>query len=640
MLLILLQAFIVGFVGIFIYIFSRDARVSDAYRRTSLSIFRSTSSEAKTHQDINAPSGWSSVQYDYNSDIVSASDFDGAGEERVEGIFRFLHENCCALPVCSRNLRVLKSPQNFFDELISRISTARSSIVMSALYLGDGKLSKKLTDELCQRVRRALHNNESLKVCILLDYNRMLLKDSLKSMTDLMGVVPEEGSDDARTGVQVRFFLYQSPSFWNFLAARFGRVREALGVHHAKLFCFDGSYTIITGANLSDDYFVGRIDRYLVVDKSPHVAAWFSGLVDVLCALSYPVVRCSSCCVKGDDAAGRSGECSHLAAAGVSVGHGSKSGCSGGKPLHHGKSGLIILPNAAGVDPSTESRSFCERAKELLQSFGVRAAAMASEAQRKAWERRQGSGEGEYDTILFPTLQFPRAKIYHGSLIVQELLQSAPNSTHIYLTSPYLNLDVQFVDEMLRSPCRYDIVTASITSNGWYTSNGLATYVPYFYSQLQRAFFYLLKDYNCPHRFKVHEFSAVGKTFHAKGLWFTENSHKKGRKKVEASDGAAAGHSGSGRVIGGPPRPYTEPGTPYLVTYGSSNYGHRSVHRDVEVEVFLCTKNKALQGELRDELISLLEGATPVLEDRFTGDGEGSFDPVMSALALVSRTFL
>jgi CDP-diacylglycerol---glycerol-3-phosphate 3-phosphatidyltransferase len=65
----------------------------------------------------------------------------------------------------------------------------------------------------------------------------------------------------------------------------------------------------------------------------------------------------------------------------------------------------------------------------------------------------------------------------------------------------------------------------------------------------------------------LSEYERHGWTYHAKGLWYYLPNSK----------------------------------LPNLTVIGSSNYGERSVNRDLETQICLVTHNKALQTQLQDE---------------------------------------
>lgn len=48
-------------------------------------------------------------------------------------------------------------------------------------------------------------------------------------------------------------------------------LKEILGTYHIKLAIFDDNI-LITGANLSEEYFTNRQDRYIVINKNTLLA--------------------------------------------------------------------------------------------------------------------------------------------------------------------------------------------------------------------------------------------------------------------------------------------------------------------------------------------------------------------------------
>jgi len=69
-------------------------------------------------------------------------------------------------------------------------------------------------------------------------------------------------------------------------AGEAGGLREIIGVHHMKLHVFDDN-VMITGANLSDDYFTNRQDRCYVILGAKHLADFVSDLNDTISDVSF-----------------------------------------------------------------------------------------------------------------------------------------------------------------------------------------------------------------------------------------------------------------------------------------------------------------------------------------------------------------
>ena len=65
-----------------------------------------------------------------------------------------------------------------------------------------------------------------------------------------------------------------------------GKFSEIVGVQHTKVCVFDND-VCISGANLSNDYFTDRQDRYILIKDSPGLADYFEDLVDNISSLSF-----------------------------------------------------------------------------------------------------------------------------------------------------------------------------------------------------------------------------------------------------------------------------------------------------------------------------------------------------------------
>ena len=57
-------------------------------------------------------------------------------------------------------------------------------------------------------------------------------------------------------------------------------VKEIRGTYHTKFLVFDNT-VILTGANLSEEYFLGRKDRYLMIDDCPELANYLEDFLEV-----------------------------------------------------------------------------------------------------------------------------------------------------------------------------------------------------------------------------------------------------------------------------------------------------------------------------------------------------------------------
>jgi CDP-diacylglycerol--glycerol-3-phosphate 3-phosphatidyltransferase len=145
---------------------------------------------------------------------------------------------------------------------------------MTALYLGTGKLEKYLVNKLNTKVK----TNEQLKLTLLLDYMRgtRIGRDGTSSLQMLKPLKLDNFNRPIRVG------FYHNPDTGLF-KGKFSNspLREIFGVHHMKAHVFDNNI-LITGANLSEDYFTDRQDRCIVIQDCEPLADWYHELIQVL----------------------------------------------------------------------------------------------------------------------------------------------------------------------------------------------------------------------------------------------------------------------------------------------------------------------------------------------------------------------
>lgn len=421
-------------------------------------------------------------------------------------------------------------------------------------------------------------------------------------------------------------------------------------------------------------------------------------------------------------------------------------------PLWHERSGLVILPNRTGYHPSRDYTTFIHREQEILVQFARRMRARYKGIAEDLLGTRRDEDETEeravddedhevedstpseesmmdadeklrdrpsrcrvslstwsnmlYDTVIFPTLQCGPAGIFHDSTVVESLLRLATTTatntspaalstttipeanTHLFMTSPYMNLYASYIDALLggrkeeedddsspSDPCTstttlpegaatatkwhslfFDCITASVKTNSWNNVKG-AKFIPQSYLQLERAFWYLLNDFGYgSDRVRLWEFSKEGGySFHSKGMWFVSTSRRKAQRTEEERAPPRPRSPPIRRPPPAPPRNEEEEreamkriqeenlvgADPYLVGYGSTNYGYRSVYRDMEVAMFMFTTNAALRRAWREDLEYLLSQSTLVNEARdFKGRAMGRYQPVISLIAQLIQNYL
>lgn len=137
---------------------------------------------------------------------------------------------CQGFWINGNDVEVLYSPIQFYQTLLKNISLARERIVLCALYIQDEELMKLISEKKKQ--------NKNLKVTIVMDSMR--------------------GKNCTKENV----VLYEHPRSKKFHF--FPKLAEIVAVQHVKLYAFDDK-VIISGANLSSEYFSRRQDRYIQI---------------------------------------------------------------------------------------------------------------------------------------------------------------------------------------------------------------------------------------------------------------------------------------------------------------------------------------------------------------------------------------
>ncbi|XP_049849567.1 probable CDP-diacylglycerol--glycerol-3-phosphate 3-phosphatidyltransferase isoform X2 [Schistocerca gregaria] len=306
-----------------------------------------------------------------------------------------------------------------------------------------------------------------------------------------------------------------------------GRYRELIGVQHIKCYIFDDNL-LISGANLCQQYFTNRQDRYMWICQSPNVCNFYHRLINAIGHYSFYL------------------------------------------------SSAVEYPmfSKRKPDPSFSTTEFKEQfKKEIAQLFN----AACLEKQHKNQPSRASS-----DTWIFPTIQFKPAQILHDQEVCELLLtlglQSKVNST-CCIASPYFNFTDTYQRCISMSEKQINIIVASPQANGFYKKGPLLGLIPHAYQYLLKKFLEALPSKT---HVEVNEYRREYWTFHSKGLWldlFTSN------KSLPSAS---------------------------ITAIGSSNFGVRSVERDLESQLIIFTKNNNLINHLKAEKKNLLKNSKPI----------------------------
>uniref|UniRef100_A0A8C1XAI8 CDP-diacylglycerol--glycerol-3-phosphate 3-phosphatidyltransferase n=1 Tax=Cyprinus carpio TaxID=7962 RepID=A0A8C1XAI8_CYPCA len=160
------------------------------------------------------------------------------GAEGLHSRFHWMADHVPAFRVPGGCIRILHSPDEFYQAMKARIKTAKSRVVMASLYLGTGPLEQDLVDCMEEALERSQEDHApDLKVSFLLDYTRGS-RGKHNSRTMLMSLLQ-------RFPEQMRVSLYHTPDLRGLLRLLVPeRFNETIGVQHIKAYIFDNSLII------------------------------------------------------------------------------------------------------------------------------------------------------------------------------------------------------------------------------------------------------------------------------------------------------------------------------------------------------------------------------------------------------------
>lgn len=376
-----------------------------------------------------------------------------------------------------------------------------------------------------------------------------------------------------------------------------------LGRSFRKAISLAGSDSSTARANLSNDYFTNRLDRYHLF-KSKELTDHYAGIHDAVCDISYDVVPDES----------------------------QKAGFTLQSPLHRG------LP-----DPVWHSKRFKTYAKRLLEPL------IHSKARQRIVPNEFTSNKTfvyavtQFDVLLgqphsLPVLDYEIAQYTSTEkpALIKTLTALAKDpklrNTKWTFTAGYFNIDPDICEHLLlaapqmqssgqskggEGPCT--VITASPWANGFYGSPGVSGMLPAAYTLLSRRFLRDVAKAGKENAIQLKEWrkGTVGQpggfTYHAKGIWATLPPQL----------------TSSGQLV--------EEVGPSITLIGSSNYTKRSYSLDLEVGALVLTGDEELKRKLRAEVEWLERDASVTTKDDLMKVDRRVGARVRAALWLVER---
>ena len=347
---------------------------------------------------------------------------------------------------------LLTSPRAFYEEILGQVGQARERLVLGALYVGDGEKERDLLGHVVASGKEAPGRRTSF----LVDYNRGTREQESGTSVDLLAAAVDALPVEAKPTLSA--FKPSDLALARLLPPKY---REVLGVSHLKVFVFDDN-VIISGANLSHDYFTDRTDRYMLLHDVPDLADWLESLVSTVSTLSH-----------------------------------------------------VYTPNSPNTQLTPPDPNDLARGPSALS-------ALLHQPQDSLVDDNESHHDEEPDvmTLLAPTLQFGPWGITHDEKTILSILSQGTEdpALHAAMALAYINLtpDLEQALTHLHNPAA--ILSAAPEANGFFGASGLPGYVPQVYSYLAHAFYTRALSTEGAD-VALYEWARSGMTFHAKGLW-------------------------------------------------------------------------------------------------------------------------
>lgn len=216
-----------------------------------------------------------------------------------------------------------QTPEDFHQLLVQKIQSAQKRVYLASLYIGPAVCRQKYDKE--ADLLAALSDiPDAVEVKILLDRNRALrpvpvTQTNADSHSAITSTTTTTSAEACRQALQSSFTTRSTAAaadanisknhsihLFSVLPAALQKilrnpVDEVMGVFHIKVYIIDDEL-ILSGANLSQEYFADRTDRYLwICQGGAGLVDCYSDLVQVLCDHAHeyhgpdsPAVRSSS----------------------------------------------------------------------------------------------------------------------------------------------------------------------------------------------------------------------------------------------------------------------------------------------------------------------------------------------------------
>ncbi|AQZ15405.1 PGS1 (YCL004W) [Zygosaccharomyces parabailii] len=371
---------------------------------------------------------------------------------------------------------VIYSPAEFYGTLKSKILKAEKRIFLASLYLG------KTEDELVNCLEEALKNNPKLKVYFLVDGLRGTREAPSKCSATLLAQLLKDYED------RVDLRLYKTPAVVGWKESVIPkRFNEGLGLQHMKIYGFDDE-VLLSGANLSSDYFTNRQDRYYLFKSKPFAEYYFQ-LHQLISKLSFKVT-----------------------------------------PSNNLQKFRLCWPKTNLADePKYSKKKFIAQSTEQLRNF------LQGTYETQQTTNREFHRSSDSPTIVYPISQFTPLFVTSHDYSTEKptLLSVLSTITHPSInwtfTAGYFNMLPDIMRKLISTPStNCTVITASPYANGFFKSKGVSSNLPGAYLHLSKKFLENVKRCGKESNITLREWQRGivnqpgGWSYHAKGIWISD----------------------------------------------------------------------------------------------------------------------
>ncbi|POV96848.1 hypothetical protein PSHT_14897 [Puccinia striiformis] len=205
----------------------------------------------------------------------------------IDGLVNHLSSNLPYFRSPQDSIKVLNEPAQFYHEILNLINKAKKRIFIASLYVGKEEIN------LIEALGKALETNPDLKLTILVDYlrttrehNKPRVQGEICCSASLLKRLLK-----TRFGSRVEIRLFHTSELYGTLKKLIPRrFDEGFGLQHMKIYGSDNDI-IMSGANLSTDYFTNRQDRYVMLTDQEGLSEYLSELIEITSSISYRLIE-------------------------------------------------------------------------------------------------------------------------------------------------------------------------------------------------------------------------------------------------------------------------------------------------------------------------------------------------------------